>query len=106
MKVFGADVKQYRLRELRGRIGVAPQRAALFRGTIRENLQWGKPGATDEEITRALTVAQAADFVFASPEGLDTPHRAGRAQPFRRAAAAAHHRPRAGGRAGHFDFGR
>lgn len=71
VKVFGADVKQYRLRELRGRIGVAPQRAALFRGTIRENLQWGKPGATDEEITRALTVAQAADFVFASPEGLD-----------------------------------
>ena len=56
---------------MRGRIGVAPQRAALFRGTIRENMQWGKPGATDEEIARALAVAQAADFVFASPEGLD-----------------------------------
>lgn len=57
---------------LRSRIGVVPQKAVLFKGTIRENLLWGKRDATDEELTRALAIAQAADFVE-EKGGLDAP---------------------------------
>ncbi|MBO5481222.1 MAG: ABC transporter ATP-binding protein [Clostridia bacterium] len=57
---------------LRSRIGVVPQKAVLFKGTIRENLLWGKRDATDEELTRALAIAQATDFVE-EKGGLDAP---------------------------------
>lgn len=57
---------------LRSRIGVVPQKAVLFKGTIRENLLWGKQDATDEELMRALAIAQAADFVE-EKGGLDAP---------------------------------
>jgi ATP-binding cassette subfamily B protein len=54
-------------------IGLVPQKAYLFTGTVRSNLQYGRPDATDEEMWHALEIAQARDFVEAMPEGLDTP---------------------------------
>lgn len=70
--VDGRDVKEYSFETLRGRIGIVPQNAVLFAGTIRENMKWGKRDATDEEIYRALEIAQAREFVDGKPEGLDT----------------------------------
>ncbi len=61
--VNGRDVREYKLEKLRERIGIVPQKAVLFAGSIRENMQWGKRNATDEEIWEALTVAQAREFV-------------------------------------------
>ena len=69
--VNGVDVREYPQRELRSRIGVVPQRAVLFSGSIRENLKWGKDHATDEEINEALAIAQAKEFVDAKEGGLD-----------------------------------
>lgn len=71
LSVDGLDVRQYPLSRLRGKIGVVPQKAVLFYGTIRSNMQWGRPDATDEEIWEALSTAQAADFVKAKEGGLD-----------------------------------
>ncbi|MDO4345433.1 MAG: ABC transporter ATP-binding protein [Eubacteriales bacterium] len=70
--VDGCNVKDYRFEDLRSVIGIVPQNAVLFAGTIRENMRWRKPDASDEEILRALEIAQARDFVEAKPEGLDT----------------------------------
>jgi ABC-type multidrug transport system fused ATPase/permease subunit len=61
--VDGVDVKDYNLQQLRGKIGVVPQKAVLFQGTIAENIRWGKRDATDEEVDQALEVAQAKNFV-------------------------------------------
>lgn len=63
IKVDGKDVKDYPLEELRGKIGMVLQKAVLFHGTIRENLKWGNPDATEEDLNRAITVAQAKEFV-------------------------------------------
>lgn len=63
IKVDGKDIKDYPLEELRGKIGTALQKAVLFHGTIRENLKWGNPDATEEDLNRAITVAQAKEFV-------------------------------------------
>ena len=63
IKVDGNDVKDYPLEELRGKIGTVLQKAVLFHGTIRENLKWGNPDATEEDLNRAITVAQAKEFV-------------------------------------------
>ncbi|NLI53733.1 MAG: ABC transporter ATP-binding protein [Clostridiales bacterium] len=63
VRVLGADVKDYPLGELRGKIGVVPQNAALFSGTVRENMSWGKEDATDGEIRAALKTAQVLDVV-------------------------------------------
>ncbi|MGX7205705.1 ABC transporter ATP-binding protein [Enterococcus pingfangensis] len=68
----GSNVKDWSLDNLRSMIALVPQTAVLFSGTIRENLQWGKPNATDEECWAALATAQAAEFVETLPEGLDT----------------------------------
>ncbi len=69
--VDGVDVRDYPQRELRSKIGVVPQKAVLFSGTIRDNMKWGKEDATDEEINEALLIAQAKDFVDAKEGGLD-----------------------------------
>ena len=53
------DIRDIPLRELRGRIGLVPQQAILFSGTIAENIRYGKPDATDEEVRRAAEIAQA-----------------------------------------------
>ncbi len=63
LKVNGTDVRNYNVDELRKLIGVVPQKAALVSGTVRDNMRWGKPDATDEEIKAALKTAQALDFV-------------------------------------------
>lgn len=71
--VGGTDVRHLDLESLRGGIGLVPQKAYLFSGTVASNLRYGKPDATDEELWRALEVAQAADFVREMPQGLETP---------------------------------
>lgn len=71
--VDGHNVREYPLASLREKVGVVPQRAVLFTGTIRDNLKWGKPDATDEELWQALETAQARDFVEEKPGGLDEP---------------------------------
>ncbi len=72
LRVGGVDVRDADPAELRQHIGLVPQRAYLFSGTVAENLRQGKPDATEAQMWEALTVAQAADFVRAMPEGLDT----------------------------------
>ncbi|MFI6870842.1 ABC transporter ATP-binding protein [Nocardia sp. NPDC050406] len=71
--VGGTDVRHVDLEELRGRIGLVPQKAYLFSGTIASNLRYGRPEATDEELWHALEIAQAAEFVREMPQGLETP---------------------------------
>ena len=69
--IDGRDVKDYRLDALRERIGIVPQKAVLFHGTIRDNLKWGKDNATDAEIYEALEIAQAKEVVDGKEKGLD-----------------------------------
>lgn len=71
--IKGDDVKDYPLGALREMVGMVPQKAVLFKGTIRENLRWGSADATEEEMERALSDAQALEIVKAKPEGLDSP---------------------------------
>ena len=71
LKVNGTDVRNYNVDELRKLVGVVPQKAALVSGTVRDNMKWGKPDATDEEINTALKTAQALDFVD-EKNGLDS----------------------------------
>lgn len=68
----GENVDNIPLEELRSKIAVVPQKAVLFKGTVRKNMLWGNPDACDEDIIKALEIAQAADFV-AEKQGLDTP---------------------------------
>ncbi len=70
--VDGVDVRDYPIAELRSRIGMVLQNNVLFSGTIRENLLWGKPDATEEEIIAAAKNAQAYDFIMSFPDGFDT----------------------------------
>ncbi len=69
--IDGRDIRSYSAEELRSKVGVVMQKAVLFRGTIRENIRWGKPDATDEEIWRALEIAQAKEIVENKEGGLD-----------------------------------
>ncbi len=71
--VNGKDVRAYQTEELRDRIATVPQKAVLFRGTIRSNLLWGNKNATDEELWAALEDAQAKEFVEQKAGGLDAP---------------------------------
>ncbi len=71
VKVGGVDVRDYDMEVLRNRVAVVLQKNVLFSGTIRENLRWGDPEATDEEMIRACRQAQAHDFIIAHPEGYD-----------------------------------
>lgn len=63
----GTDVRDFPVRQLRKKIGMVPQKAVLFSGTLRKNMQWRDENASDEEIWRALEVAQAAEFVRKLP---------------------------------------
>lgn len=71
VSIDGKDVRDYDLTELRNKIGVVMQKAVLFQGTIAENLRWGKPDATDEELWKAIEVAQATDVVEGKEGKLD-----------------------------------
>ena len=66
----GVDVREYPLLQLRNKFGFVPQKAVLFAGSVRDNMKWGKEDATDEEIIRALKIAQAWDFIEKKEEGL------------------------------------
>ncbi|SDP04129.1 ATP-binding cassette, subfamily B [Eubacterium maltosivorans] len=70
--VAGVGVREYPLGQLRFKIGIVPQKAVLFTGTVRENMKWGNPQANDEEIEQALEIAQAAEIIQKMPKGLDT----------------------------------
>ncbi len=67
----GKNVKEYKLEALRERVGMVPQKAVLFHGTIRDNIKWGRKDATDEEIYEALRIAQADEIVRGKENGLD-----------------------------------
>ena len=67
----GADIRAYSEKDLREKIGIVMQKAVLFKGTIRENIRWGKPEATDEQIMQALEIAQASEIVKDKDGGLD-----------------------------------
>lgn len=69
--VHGIPVTDYSFEDLRGRIGIVPQRAVLFKGSIRDNMRWGNKDATDEDIMKALEVAQGSEIVEQKPGGLD-----------------------------------
>lgn len=71
LKIDGIDVKDYAVDDLRNKIGVVMQKAVLFKGTIRENLKWGNPDATDTDLMEALETAQAAEVVQGKENGLD-----------------------------------
>ncbi len=71
VRVEGRDVRAWQPEELRARIGIVPQKAVLFHGTIRDNLLWGNPNADDEALWAALRTAQAEEVVRGKPEGLD-----------------------------------
>ena len=70
--VNGNNVRDYPFAQLRGKIGVVPQTAVLFAGTIRENMRWGKKNATDKEMIKALQISQSYEFVSQLPEQLDS----------------------------------
>ncbi len=72
VKVGGHEVKEYDLNTLRNGVAMVLQKNVLFSGTIRENLRWGNPGATDEELIEACKLAQAHEFIESFPEGYDT----------------------------------
>ena len=73
IKIDGTDIKELDTENLRDRIGIVPQKAVLFRGTIKENLLWGNENATEEEINEALEASQSFDFVMEKEGGLDAP---------------------------------
>jgi len=70
--IKGQAIQGYDLKDLRDMMGIVPQKAVLFKGTLRENMQWGKKDAGDEEIWQALEIAQASSFVKKMENGLDT----------------------------------
>ena len=71
--VDGVDVRDMRQEDLRAKIGYVPQKAVLFSGTIATNIRFGREAATDDEVTKAATVAQAAEFIDQKPEGYAAP---------------------------------
>lgn len=70
--IDGLDVRDYALKDLRGRVAIALQRSELFSQTIGENIAWGRPAADDVSIQRAAQIAQAEDFIVSAPDGYDT----------------------------------
>lgn len=75
--VDGINVKEYTFEALRSRIGVVPQRAVLFTGTVADNLRWGNPEATQDDMDEALRAAQAYEFIYALPDKLESNVKAG-----------------------------
>lgn len=70
--IDGINVKDYSFKQLRGQIGIVPQKAALVSGTVRDNMRWGNKDANDNEIISALKISQAWDFISKTEKGLDT----------------------------------
>ncbi len=72
IEICGTDIKKYSIKKLRKMIGIVPQKAVLFSGTLRENMKWSGENITDEQILKALETAQAIDFADKLPDGLDS----------------------------------
>ena len=72
VEIDGVDVRDIQMQSLRRNIGISLQEAVLFSGTIRDNIRYGRPGASDEEVVAAAKAAQAHDFIMEFPEGYDT----------------------------------
>ena len=72
VKVGGVDVRQYDVEKLREEVAMVLQKNVLFSGTIKENLRWGDPNATDEEMQRVCRLAHADEFIQTFPDGYDT----------------------------------
>lgn len=72
LSIDGREASEYSFEQLRDKVGIVPQKAVLFKGTIADNLRWGKADATEEEMREALRAAQALDFVEEMKDGLDT----------------------------------
>jgi ATP-binding cassette subfamily B protein len=72
VRVGGVDVRDYHIESLRNSVAMVLQKNLLFSGTIKENLRWGNPNATDEELVEACKLSQAHDFVMSFPDGYDT----------------------------------
>jgi subfamily B ATP-binding cassette protein MsbA len=72
IRLDGVDVRELRLADLRGAVGLVPQEPALFSGTVRENIAYGRPGAAAEEIETAARVAHAHEFIVRLPQGYDS----------------------------------
>ncbi|SPY21527.1 multidrug ABC transporter protein [Paenibacillus polymyxa] len=73
VRVDGIDVRHYKLEQLRQKIGIVPQKALLFTGSIADNIRWGHEHATNEEVARAVAIAQADEFISNLPEKFDAP---------------------------------
>ncbi|WGU93526.1 ABC transporter ATP-binding protein [Paenibacillus dendritiformis] len=73
IRVNGVDVREWKQEELREKIGLVPQKAVLFTGTVADNIRYGKEDATDEEVKHAAEIAQAMEFISHMPEGFDAP---------------------------------
>ena len=71
--IDGVDVREYKQKALREKVAIALQKSELFSVPIKENIAWGKPGASDEETANAASIAQAVDFIQSTPNGYDTP---------------------------------
>ncbi len=104
--IGGVDVRELAPEVLWSRIGLVPQRPYLFSGTVATNLRFGKPDATEDEIWEALTIAQAADFVRAMPDGPELHDQPGRQQCVGRSASAPRHRTSARAQARHLPLRR
>jgi len=72
VQIDGVDVRDWPMQELRAQVGIALQEAVLFSGTVRDNIRYGRPDATDAEVIAAAQAAQAHEFIMAMPEGYDT----------------------------------
>lgn len=71
VRIYGKDAKEYKIEDLRSHIGVVPQKAVLFQGTIAQNLRWGKETASDAELEKAIEISQAKEFVDEKEDRLD-----------------------------------
>ncbi len=104
--IDGQDVREVQLESLRSQIGIVLQDTTLFSGTIRDNIAFGRPEASLEDVIEAAKAAAAHDFILSFPEGYDTPGRRTRHDGQRRAEAAHRHRPRPADGPAHPDPGR
>ncbi len=104
--IDGVDVRELDQTELRRQIAIVPQEAILFSGSVRDNIRYGHPQASDEEVVAAAKAAQAHDFVMRLPRAVRHARRRAWGEPVRRAEAAARDRPRPARAAAHPDPGR
>ena len=93
VRLDGIDIRDVKLKDLRRQIGIVQQDVYLFAGTILENIRYGKPEATDEEVVNAAMAANAHEFIMSLPEGYQHGHRTARCQAFRWTEAASLDRP-------------